>query len=311
VDTPPHNSGTLVPRKTHWASYESVSKNLLRLLPGPLRRHRSGGAKNNSGGGVTVAAGAGGAGAVPVANSNSGDKSSIRPRKHILSRPDAARLNHEASSAAAAGGRPPALVRSYSSPLTNPDGSVSIGQMVLYPNRVLGTGSMGTVVYAGTFEGRPCAIKRMVKEFFGSANAAQEIALLIQSDTHPNVLRYYAKDEDSSFIYLALEQCVGTIQDLVDGAAAAAGIGPNGMPNPLPPHQIDDTIQILLELMTGIAHLHQLRICHRDIKPGNVRTCMLGAADAMFAKSQEPRIDCEAHFLICFFLLRICAVRFC
>jgi len=60
-------------------------------------------------------------------------------------------------------------------------------------NYVAGTGSRGTIVYAGRFEGRPVAVKRLVKHFYGNDEADKEIALLIDSDQHPNVLRYYAK----------------------------------------------------------------------------------------------------------------------
>ncbi len=52
---------------------------------------------------------------------------------------------------------------------------------------------MGTIVYSGRFEGRTVAIKRLVKPFFGVDHADKEIALLIATDQHPNVLRYYAK----------------------------------------------------------------------------------------------------------------------
>jgi serine/threonine protein kinase len=94
------------------------------------------------------------------------------------------------------------------------------------------------------------------------------------------VLRYYAKDEDTSFIYLALELCVGTIQDLVDSHAAAAAGAAMGMGSALsapPAQQLEETIRILHGMMTGLAHLHQLHIVHRDIKP--VRNTRIHAAN--------------------------------
>lgn len=59
----------------------------------------------------------------------------------------------------------------------------------------VGTGSGGTIVYSGTVEGRACAVKRLVKQpqLQPQQQADAEIALLIDSDQHPNVLRYYAK----------------------------------------------------------------------------------------------------------------------
>ena len=131
----------------------------------------------------------------------------------------------------------------------------SIGKIQIFADQVLGTGSMGTVVYAGLHETRECAVKRLVKPFFGHDNADKEISLLIQSDQHPNVLRYYAKEEDASFIYIALEKCAGSLQDLIDRPAN---------------HPAADRLLILHSMMTGLAHLHSLNIVHRDLKPANI-----------------------------------------
>jgi hypothetical protein len=228
--TSPNASGNLVVRKTHFSTYDSPSSDSAPLGVG---------SNTNSSG-------------------HSGESKTIRPRKHIQSRPDTRQMNEDAASSSMS----PTLNKVFSATHQNADGSVTIGNMVLFPQILLGTGSMGTVVYAGTFGGRPCAIKRLVKPFFGSLNAAQEIALLIQSDQHPNVLRYYAQDEDTSFIYLALEQCVGTIQELIDEQREE--------------HHTEHTKAILYGMMTGIAHLHALHIVHRDIKPGQTTGTNVG-----------------------------------
>lgn len=47
------------------------------------------------------------------------------------------------------------------------------------------------MVYAGLLEGRSVAVKRMLVPFFELAHG--EIALLMESDTHANVIRYFAK----------------------------------------------------------------------------------------------------------------------
>jgi serine/threonine-protein kinase/endoribonuclease IRE1 len=135
------------------------------------------------------------------------------------------------------------------------NGIYTIGKMQLDSSKVLGTGSMGTVVFHGLFEGRACAIKRLVKPFFGHANADKEISLLIQSDQHENILRYYAKEEDSSFIYLALELCHCSLIDLVDQTAI---------------HKTANRMLVLYNMLTGLAHLHELNIVHRDLKPANI-----------------------------------------
>lgn len=45
--------------------------------------------------------------------------------------------------------------------------------------------------------------------------ARKEIAALILSDDHPNVLRCYAMEEDEAFVYLALERCSQSLSDLM------------------------------------------------------------------------------------------------
>ena len=144
---------------------------------------------------------------------------------------------------------------SLGSVLSSLSKTYSIGKIQIFADQVLGTGSMGTVVYAGLHETRECAVKRLVKPFFGHDNADKEISLLIQSDQHPNVLRYYAKEEDASFIYIALEKCAGSLQDLIDRPAN---------------HPDADRLLILHSMMTGLAHLHSLNIVHRDLKPANI-----------------------------------------
>ena len=148
-----------------------------------------------------------------------------------------------------------AIPSTLSSVLSSMSHTYSVGKIQIFADQVLGTGSMGTVVYAGLHETRECAVKRLVKPFFGHDNADKEISLLIQSDQHPNVLRYYAKEEDASFIYIALEKCAGSIQDLIERPADY-------------PHA--QHLTILLDMMTGLAHLHGLNIVHRDLKPANI-----------------------------------------
>ena len=63
----------------------------------------------------------------------------------------------------------------------------------------------GTVVYEGVFHSRPVAVKRLLKEFADIATNEKDI--LILSDEHPNLVRLFAMEEDSEFVYLALEKC--------------------------------------------------------------------------------------------------------
>lgn len=139
-----------------------------------------------------------------------------------------------------------------------------VGKLIIFTKRVLGHGSSGTVVYEGLLEGRRVAVKRMLREFYGVA--AREIALLMESDEHPCVVSYYAKEEDDEFIYLALYLCIASLESLVSAEAPSSAIAQ------LRPMVHDSAAQrdTLRQLVQGLGHLHALGIVHRDLKPHNV-----------------------------------------
>lgn len=83
---------------------------------------------------------------------------------------------------------------------------------------VLGYGSHGTIVFSGLWDSRPVAVKRMLRNFHPAAT--REISLLIKSDGHPNVVRYYSmEDSDPDFLYLALELCEGSLAEAIEKCA--------------------------------------------------------------------------------------------
>jgi len=119
---------------------------------------------------------------------------------------------------------------------------------------VLGHGSHGTAVYKGRFENRDVAVKRMLLDFYDVAS--QEVDILRESDDHPNVVRYFCKYQTPEFLYIALELCPGTLEELVRGT-----------------HQFSilfDPLDALQQIARGLQHLHNLQIVHRDIKPQNI-----------------------------------------
>ncbi|KAK7203774.1 hypothetical protein BZA70DRAFT_259474 [Myxozyma melibiosi] len=123
---------------------------------------------------------------------------------------------------------------------------------------VLGYGSHGTVVYAGTFENREVAVKRMLLDFYDVAS--HEISLLQESDDHPNIVRYFCKQESEKFLYIALELCPATLQDVIDRPQEFSALV----------ERMADPRDVLSQIANGLRYLHSLKIVHRDIKPQNI-----------------------------------------
>ncbi|XP_075421764.1 serine/threonine-protein kinase/endoribonuclease IRE2 isoform X2 [Ascaphus truei] len=131
---------------------------------------------------------------------------------------------------------------------------IVVGKISFSPKEVLGHGAGGTFVFRGRFDGRSVAVKRILPESFMLAD--REVQLLRESDEHPNVIRYYCTESDKLFCYIALELCVATLQEYVE--------------NPTFPRSGLDSVTLLHQTMSGLAHLHSLNIVHRDLKPCNI-----------------------------------------
>ncbi|XP_015232817.1 PREDICTED: serine/threonine-protein kinase/endoribonuclease IRE1-like [Cyprinodon variegatus] len=130
---------------------------------------------------------------------------------------------------------------------------VLVGKISFTPTDVLGHGSAGTFVFRGRFDGRHIAVKRILPESFEVAE--REVQLLRESDTHPNVIRYFCTERDRLFTYIAIELCAATLQQYVEDSSCFPEL---------------DHITLLEQTMCGLSHLHSLNIVHRDLKPRNI-----------------------------------------
>lgn len=144
-------------------------------------------------------------------------------------------------------------------------GWMTVGCLQVSSN-VLGVGSHGTTVYEGKMMPgeRKVAVKRLLRQFYESAR--QEISLLVELDeASPHVVRYFAMEEDSEFIYLALELCAYTLEKCI--SEKHPPVPPPGYrKGPPPPY----TCRALRQLLQGLADLHRVGVVHRDVKPQNV-----------------------------------------
>ncbi|XP_068645772.1 serine/threonine-protein kinase/endoribonuclease IRE1a-like isoform X2 [Aristolochia californica] len=161
-------------------------------------------------------------------------------------------------------------------------------------NVEIAKGSNGTIVFEGVYNRhRIVAVKRLILAH--NDVAFKEIDHLIISDRHPNIVRWYGVEQDLDFVYLALERCSCNLNDFIqlnlevsvhrpvtDGRTSNTvsqhkvrlnslnGVGKdielwktNGRPSPL-------LMKLMRDVVSGLAHLHDLGIIHRDLKPHNV-----------------------------------------
>lgn len=87
-----------------------------------------------------------------------------------------------------------------------------IGKLIV-SKKEIAKGSNGTVVLEGIYDGRSVAVKRLVRTHHDVA--VKEIQILIASDQHPNVVRWYGVEHDQDFVYLSLERCACNLNDLI------------------------------------------------------------------------------------------------
>ncbi|AMD19756.1 HCL395Cp [Eremothecium sinecaudum] len=127
-------------------------------------------------------------------------------------------------------------------------------------DKILGYGSSGTIVFQGTFQHRAVAVKRMLIDFYDIAS--HEIKLLTESDYHENVVRYYCSEVTEKFLYIALELCTATLEDIIEAK--------DGSHKFYELHQKANPVNVLYQMASGIAHLHSMKIVHRDLKPQNI-----------------------------------------
>lgn len=125
---------------------------------------------------------------------------------------------------------------------------------------MIGGGGMSNVYLAhDMILDRDVAIKVLRYDFSNEDDLHrrfQREALSATSLTHPNIVNIFDVGEDRDLHYLVME--------FVEGKTLKHYIVDNA---PLSP---DETVSIMKQLTSAIAHAHQNQIIHRDIKPQNI-----------------------------------------
>lgn len=70
-------------------------------------------------------------------------------------------------------------------------------------------------------------MKRLLGHYTGYADV--EISNLLKADAHSNIVRYFDTEEDEDFMYIAIEECAGNLQDFIKMANGEAVSASNSL----------------------------------------------------------------------------------
>ncbi|XP_022926588.1 serine/threonine-protein kinase/endoribonuclease IRE1a-like isoform X1 [Cucurbita moschata] len=165
-------------------------------------------------------------------------------------------------------------------------GGRRIGKLIV-TNKEIAKGSNGTVILEGIYEGRVVAVKRLVKAHHDVAS--KEVQNLMASDFHQNIVRWYGTESDQDFVYISLERCTCSLDDLIQICSdqslnSMLGLDQDTVPmidsvkEVIPDlklwkengHPSTVVLKLMRDMVAGLVHLHELGIIHRDLKPQNV-----------------------------------------
>ena len=148
---------------------------------------------------------------------------------------------------------------------------------------VLGTGSLGTKVFRGTYRettnGRireaQAAVKRVDRTF---TKIAREAGAL-QAIDHPNVVKLYGLVDDpkldQEYAYLALELCSTTLEKAVKDDNLEA-----------------DPLELCRQMANGLMHMHKMGFVHLDLHFANVLLADgAAAANSLPWKAQTAKLS--------------------
>ncbi|CAL8068254.1 unnamed protein product [Orchesella dallaii] len=139
------------------------------------------------------------------------------------------------------------------------DSIKTIGKITYNRSILLGKGA-GTFVYQGTYDNRKeKAIKKIhCEDKLDTQRRMKEVDILLKLDNNQNVVKYFGTEHDDDFLYIALEQFNGTLQQWMDEEISKI------------PKESITLLDTLKQSTQVLAYLHKNNIIHRDLKPENI-----------------------------------------
>jgi len=151
--------------------------------------------------------------------------------------------------------------------------STIVGRYVMGP--LLGKGGMGRVHQARDMKlGREVALKLMPVKVAADADARHVFtaeARALAAAQHPNIIAVYDVLEDAGNLIMVME--------LVDGQRLDEIILSHKDARKVV--EVEQAIELAIQLLTALVHLHERGLVHRDVKPNNIMVDQRGSVRLM------------------------------